>query len=335
MRSVLHFFRELFFILRDTINEFNTDRAIKHGAAIAYYTIFSLPPILIIVIRLTGSFLGEQTVQNQILGLLEQMLGAATAAEVQTMIQNINAEKNSFIATALSIGTLLFGATGVFYTLQDSLNMIWKLHHDLKASILTIILDRILSFAMVLSLCFILLVSMILQTLLVGVKTIIHTFFDFINAKVALVAPELSQHLMHVDFIFLTATVLNIVVTLLITTLLFAMVFKFLPDAKIYWKDLLLGSFFTALLFAVGEFAISWYIGNMNVASTYGAAGSIIILLIWVYYSAQIMLLGAEFIWVYAKRQGRTISPATTKFGISVHHLSFRVLLKKMFGKEK
>lgn len=321
-------FLRVFGILRDTINAFNEDRAFKHGAAIAYYTIFSLPPILIIIIRFTGTLLGEQTVRSEILGQMAEVVGARTADEIKMMIENIRTEKHSLATTILSVGTLLFGATGVFYTLQDSLNTIWGLHHKIKSSFLKVILDRLLSFAMVLSLSFVLMVSMILQSLLVGITTLINRFFETVSLWVDRVAPALGEHLQNLDFLFWVASAINLGVTMLITGVLFAMVFQFLPDAKINKKDLLAGSLFTAVLFVTGEFCIGWYIGHSNVASTYGAAGSVIVILLWVFYSAQILLLGAEFMQIYARAHRREILPAATKFGISLEMLSFRAIYR-------
>jgi len=326
----MRYLKHIYTLLNDTIDEFNQDRAIKHGAAIAYYTIFALPPILIIIVRLTGSFLGEQAVRNEILSQISAITGAGTAAEVQAMMENIRSDKHTFSATVLSIATLLFGATGVFYTLQDSLNMIWHLHTQIKPSFLKIILDRLLSFAMVVSLGFILMVSMILQALLVGITTLIDRFFGTVSLWVNQYAPQLGHHLTNLDAIFWIASAINLGLTLLITTGLFAMVFRFLPDAKIHRRDLWLGSLFTATLFVLGEFAIGWYIGHSNVASAYGAAGSVIVILIWVFYSAQIVLLGAEFMDVHARSKGRDIKAADKKFGIAVGLLSFRAIYAKV-----
>lgn len=302
-------------LLRDTVLGFNKDKGFKHGAAISYYTIFSLPAILMIIIYSMGGLLGESTVRTEILNLIADYLGTDNATEIDRMISSLNKERTSIWATLVGLGTLIFGATGVFYTLQDSLNTIWKIPEKIEKTsgiggMIKLLLDRILSLAMVVTLGFILLVSMVLDMLIVGINTAIHNLEESVSTVLAEIWPWFVNLLEEIDVIFLVAYSLDLVVGILVITLVFALIFRFLPSARIPWRDVWLGSFLTALLFNLGKTVISWYIANSNVSSTYGAAGSVVLILLWVFFSSQIFLLGAEFIYVFCKSRGREIQPA-------------------------
>ena len=309
--------RFIYRLFRDAILKFNVDKAFKHGAAISYYTIFSLPAILIIIINLAGSLLGEEAVKRELLAQIDHFIGTESAEQIASMIAGLRTDSNSFWATLLGVGTLIFGATGVFYTLQDSLNTLWRIPDKLKGgSWLKLILDRVLSLAMVLTLGFILLVSMVLQTLIVAVNSVIRSLSEGFVEMLDEMTPGFAHVVKQIDFIFWTAYGLDVLVSLTIITLVFALIFRFLPAARLRWRDVWLGSFLTAVLFTLGRALISWYIGNSNITSTYGAAGSVVLILAWVFYSSLIFLLGAELIYVYCEMRGREIQPA--RFVVSI-----------------
>ena len=328
-------------LLRDSVLSFNKDKGFKHGAAISYYTIFSLPAILMIIIYSTGSLLGEGVVRNELLGLIAEYLGPDNATEVDKMISSLNQESSSIWATLLGIGTLIFGATGVFYTLQDSLNSIWKIPEKIErtsgiGATVKLVLDRILSLAMVLTLGFILLVSMVLDMIIVGLNSLIRNLEEGFQEMLADVWPWFANFLEQIDFIFVTAYLLDLAVGLLVITLVFALIFRFLPSARIPWRDVWLGSFLTAVLFTLGESLIGWYIGNSSVTSTYGAAGSVVLILLWVFLSSQILLFGAEFIYVFCKSRGREIQPAQFVLSITDQPIEFaKALVKRTWKKSR
>ena len=300
----------LYWLVRDTLKKFSHDKAFRHGAAISYYTIFSLPAVLIIIINLASLFFGEQAVTTEVYQQIEGFLGKESADEIQGILGRIHTDKNSTWATILGIVTLIFGATGVFYSLRDSLNVLWDLpEHIQQGSFLKVIFDRLLSFTVVISLGFIFLVSMVLNALIVALQRLIQGWSDEMRAFIHSISDQFGTYADQLEIIIYIAYVLDAIVGIVVITLTFALIFKFLSDAVIAWKDVWLGALFTAVLFNLGKFLIGWYIGSSNVSSTYGAAGSVVLIMIWVYYSSQILLLGAEFIYVYVKSQGREIKP--------------------------
>lgn len=303
--------RHIYTLVKAILVRFQEDKAFKHGAAISYYTVFSLPAILLIIIHVTGMILGEDEVKGEIMVQIETMMGPQTATEVSGMIDSLNRQGQSIWATLIGIGTLIFGATGVFYTLQDTINTIWRIPTKLEGGgLLKVITDRVLSLAMILTMGFILLVSMILETAIVALKAIIEQLEGQILEMLQASIPGFAKFLEDLDVIFFVAYTIDIIVALSVISLVFAMLFRFLPSARIPWRDAFVGGFVTAVLFSLGKALIGWYIGNSNVASTYGAAGSIVLILLWVFYSSQIMLIGAEFIYVHTLSQGRDIEPA-------------------------
>jgi membrane protein len=277
-------------LFKQTASEWMEDDAPSLGAALAYYTVFSLAPLMTIAIAIAGFFLGKEAAQGQIFDELRGLLGAESGKAVEEMVQSANAQPTAgVVATIISIIMLLFGASGVFGQLQASLNAIWGVKAKPGRGVLGIIKDRLLSFGFTLVVGFLLLVSLLL------------------TAGMALMADWIGGLMPGSEAL---AYILNIVLSLSMITLLFATIFKFLPDAKIAWHDVWIGAFLTALLFTIGKFALGIYLGKSGVASSYGAAGSLIVLLLWVYYSSQILFFGAEFTQVYANRFGSRVAPA-------------------------
>jgi membrane protein len=275
-------------LLRKTFSDWSEDKAPELGAALAFYTALSIAPLLVIVLGIAGMFLGEEAAQGEIQTQMQSMVGDEGAKAIGDMIANADKPTEGAIATVLSVITLLFGASGVFGQLQSSLNTIWEVEPKPGRGLWGMIRDRFLSFTMVLGIAFLLLVSLILTTALGAVQKMIPL-------------PDSMQWM---------AQGLNFAVSFLVITLLFAMMFRLLPDVKIAWRDVWLGAIVTALLFTVGKFAIGLYLGHSAMASSYGVAGSFVVLLVWVYYSAQILFFGAELTQVYANQFGSRIVPA-------------------------
>jgi membrane protein len=291
--------KEIFPILKKAGSDWMEDQAPTLGAALAYYTVFSLAPLLIIAIAIVGLVFGQEAAQSQIFEQLRGLLGEASAKAMQDMVQNANAKPaTGVVATLIGVVTLLFGASGVFGQLQTSLNAIWDVEPKPGRGILGLVRDRILSFGFILVVGFLLLVSLLL------------------TAAVAVVAQWFGGMLPAMETL---AQILNFVLSLAVITLLFAMIFKFLPDAKIAWHDVWIGAFITALLFTVGKFALGLYLAKSGVGSSYGAAGSLIVLLLWVYYSSQILFFGAEFTQVYANRFGSHVAPTDNAVSVPKH----------------
>src|SRR6267378_3797279 len=261
------------------------DRAPTMGAAIAYYTVFSLAPILVMVIAVAGLAFGQQAAEGALFGELANLIGPESAAAVQAMLRSASGTWPGILATAIGIGTLIIAATAVFGELQSALNVIWKAPASGSLGLWHLLKSRLLSLAVILIIGFLLLVSLVISTALAA-------FSDYLDW----ILPELPiiLHIVHLTFSFG------------FTTVLFAMMFKILPDNPVDWQDVWLGAAVTAGLFTVGKYLISLYIGSSNMASTYGAAGALIIVFVWVYYSAQILLLGAEFAKAYGD-QRRTL----------------------------
>ena len=282
--------KELFAILKKAASDWIEDQAPTLGAALAYYTVFSLAPLLIIAIAIAGLAFGREAAQGQIFEQLRGLLGEESGKAMQDLVQNANAKPaTGVVASLIGVVTLLLGASGVFGQLKTSLNAIWNVQPKPGRGILGIIQDRILSFGFILVVGFLLLISLLL------------------TAAIAVMGEWFSGMVPGMEPL---AHIVNLVLSLALITLLFAMIFKFLPDAKIAWHDVWIGAFITALLFIVGKFALGFYLGKSAVGSSYGAAGSLIVLLLWVYYSSQILFFGAEFTQVYANRVGSHVDPA-------------------------
>jgi membrane protein len=289
--------QEAFSLLKTTVFEWLDDQAPTLGAALAYYTVFSLAPLLVISISIAGLVFGAEAAQGQIFDHLRGLLGDASGRAIQQIVQSASAEpKTGLLATLIGFITLLFGASGVFGQLQASLNIIWGVQPKPGRGILGIIRDRILSFGFILVVGFLLLVSLLL------------------TAAIAFVGQQFGARVPGMEAL---VQLLNTILSLVVITLLFAMMFKILPDANIAWRDVWIGAFITALLFTVGKFALGFYLGRSGVASSYGAAGSLIVLLVWVYYSSQIVFFGAEFTQVYANRFGSHVTPSSNAIAVS------------------
>jgi membrane protein len=276
-------------LIKEAVNDWSHDRAPRLGAALAYYTVFSLVPFLVVIIALIGMVFGEDAARSATLSQIATLVGEQSAAAIKDMIQRAEQPSTGLIATGLAVVTLLFGASGVFGQLQDALNTVWGIEPKEGRGIRGFVKDRFFSFVAVLGTGFLLLVSLILSSALAAIG-------NWFSGLLPL--PETVLHL------------LNFVLSFAVITGLFALIFKILPDAKVAWKDVWIGAVLTAGLFTVGKYALGLYLGKSNVASAYGAAGSLVLILLWVYYSAQILLFGAEFTQVYANRFGERIVPA-------------------------
>lgn len=268
---------------------FAEDKIPKYSASLAYTTVFSFGPLLVVIIFLSSIFFGQEATQGKIYAQLAQFVGQDAALQLQTIIKNASLSNKGTLAAIIGVITLLLGATAVFAEIQDSINSIWGFKAKPKKGIWKIIRNRFLSFSVVVSLGFLLLVSL-------AVSTIIEGLSDKLKSSL----PNVTVVLFYV---------LNLVISFIVITTLFALIFKVLPDAKTKWKDIWPGALASGILFMIGKFAISFYIGRSNVGSTYGAAGSLVILLLWVYYSAMILYLGAEFAKTWSKHKGSSIQP--------------------------
>ena len=281
--------RAIFALFKEAVSEWLEDRASRLGAALAYYTAVSLAPLLIILIAIAGMVLGREAVQGRIVAQIQGMVGKTGADAIQAMIASASQPKAGIIATAISIATLLFGASGVFGALQDALNTIWEVTPKPGRGMLGMIRDRFVSFTMLLGVGFLLLVALVLSAGLAALG-------KFVGGM--LPVPEVVLQ------------AVNLIISFGVITLLFAMIFKILPDAEIRWNDVWIGAAVTSLLFTIGKFVLGLYLGKSSAGSAYGAAGSLIVVLLWVYYSAQILFFGAEFTQVYANTYGSRVVPS-------------------------
>lgn len=306
-------FSDIWAMTKSTVGQFMENNSFRLAAALAYNTIFSLPPLLLIIIATAGRIWGEEAVSGQLAIQMKSMVGPEAATEIQTMIKNATLTGTGGIATAAGIAMLVFAATTFFVTLQDSLNSIWNIKVKPNNSFLKLAKDRFLSFGLILSIALLMLVSLV-------VSAILSFFTDYLQN----LFPTIAVIFIHI---------LNVVVSLGFITLLFALIYKYLPDAIIRWKDVWVGSFLTALLFVVGKFGIGWYIGNGDVGSAYGAAGSVIIILVWIYYSSLIVFFGSEFTQQYACTFGEKIRPKSNAVEVQLQEVKFRETPDAMAGR--
>lgn len=276
--------------LKDSFNGFSNDKVTKLSASLAYYTIFSLGPLLIVIIYLCSLFFGREAVEGTIYTQIKSFIGADGAAQIQSIIKNAAVSGKNGMAATIGVITLLIGATTVFGEIQDSINSIWGVKAKPKAGIMKLVSTRLLSFGMIASLGFLLLVSLAITTLVESVGNRLERMF-----------PDVAVIILYI---------LNLIITLGVTAALFAIIFKVLPDIRIKWKAIFPGAIATAVLFMIGKFLISIYISKSNVGSTYGTAGSLVILIVWIYYSSIILYFGAEFTKSYALQKGVHIVPA-------------------------
>ncbi len=277
-------------VLLASFNGFLDDRGLKLSAALAYYTVFALAPLLMLIISLISAFLGKDAIENNIYPQIKSYVGSSAAVQIQEMIKSISLSGKTTIAIVTSVVTLVIGATSIFMEIQDSLNLIWRVKAKPKKGWLKMLTNRLISFSMIISLGFLLIVSLIVNTLILTLSSRITRYF-----------PEVTVQLFDL---------ISLGVTFIVIAVLFGIIFKFLPDVKIAWRDVRTGAFFTSLLFMLGKYLIGLYIQTTGTGSTYGAAGSLIVILVWIYYTAAILYFGAEFTQVYAEAYGDKIEPA-------------------------
>ncbi len=271
-------------LIIDTYKAWDKDDPWRLSAVVAYYAVLSLPGLLVIIINLVGTIWGQEIVTGQLNAQLSSVLGPDAAKSILEMISDTQNTKDNLISTIIGIASILFGATGVFYQLQISLNKIWKVEETSNFSFLKIVTDRAKSFAFILVIGFLLLISFVVTTLISALTDYIQQSFP--------------------DVVLYVIYILNFILSVGIISTLFALMFQYMPDTKIRWKTVWIGAILTAVLFVLGEFLLSLYFGKSNPGSTYGAAGSIVLVLLWVSYSCLIFFFGAEFTRVYSKRYG-------------------------------
>ncbi len=286
--TIKHFFTNLWTLLRDSYNGFIDDRCLKLSAALAYYTVFSLAPLLVLVLSLISIFLGQDAIQGRVFSQINGLVGNQAAKQIQDMIKAVELSGKTSTALVVGVVTLVIGATTIFVEIQDSVNLIWRVKAKPKRGWLKLLKDRLLSFSLVVSLGFLLLVSFIVNGLVLALSDVLTRY-----------VPEIS---------LLVVSGFNFLLSTAVITILFATVFKVLPDAKIAWRVVRWGALFTALLFMLGRYAIGLYVETTTTA--YGAAGSLIVVLVWIYYTAAILYFGAEFTQAYANHFGVKIEPA-------------------------
>jgi membrane protein len=292
-------FRGIWEILKETFGGFSEHKILKLSGALAYYMVFSMGPLLIIIISLCGLFLEREAVEGEVYRVLQDFVGSDTASQLQQIIRNAAVDKQSGVAIVIGGVVLLIGATTVFAEIQDSINAIWGVKPKPKRGWLKYLQNRFLSFSVIVSLGFLLLVSLAISTL------------------IEMLSNRLQESFPHITVIVFYA--INLALSLGISTLIFATIFKVLPDARIKWRDVFTGALVTAILFMIGKFGISFYISQTKVGSTYGGAGSLVILLVWVYYSAVILYIGAEYTRAYAVRYGSQIRP--NEYAVTVRQI--------------
>ena len=281
-------FKKILTFIKKIGIQWGEDNIPTFAAALAYYMVFSLGPLMVISINIGSIFLEQASVQAEILNTIDHTLGHASARQIETIIQALTKSPKNWMTMVIGLGMLIFGASGAFAQLQLSLNTIWGVKPKPGRGIIGIIRDRFMSFSIVIGVAFLLLISMLLSVL-------VSAFSDYLTVLL----PESLRMGLEFDFI----------ISLTVETLLFAMIFKILPDVQISWRQVWLGALVTAILFTIGKILLGIYLARSNGATIFGAAGSIIIILIWIYYSAQILLLGAEFTKLYSFKYGHQVKP--------------------------
>jgi len=276
--------------IKDMYAEWQADACFQLAAALSYYSVFSLAPIIVVAVSVAGYFFGREAVTGEMYEQIRDLIGSDGAAAIQKMVESAYLQDRGLFPTVVGLLTLLFSATIAFTALQDALNKIYKVQADPQSGILAMVINRLLSFALVLAIGFLLMVSL-------TVDIIINVLDDYIQRIL-------------VDYSIYLIRAIQIGISFSIITLLFAMIFKFLPDVKIRWRHVWKGAILTAALFTLGKSLIGLYLGKSDLTSTYGAAASIVIILLWVNYSSWILFIGAEYIYVYVKRRGEEILPS-------------------------
>jgi membrane protein len=285
-----HSFKNAFKILKGTAKGFSDDKGLKLSASLSYYTVFSMAPLLLLLISLAGAFFGREAIEGKIFTELNGLIGSQAAAQVQEIIRNLELSGKTTMSLIIGVITLVIGATTVFGEIQDSINMIWRVKAKPKRGWVKLLKDRLLSGSIIVALGFLLVVSLMVNGFIITLNDLLRSYFP--------------------DITLILFNAINIAISFAVITLLFGVIFKVLPDAKIAWRDVRAGAFFTACLFMLGRYVIGLYIETTAAGSPYGAAGSIIVILLWVYYTAAILYMGAEFTRVYADFTGARIQPA-------------------------
>lgn len=295
--------KQLFQFIWDVIVKFVVDNSLNYSGSIAFFTIFSLPGILIGVLLVAGSVFGEQAVKGELFKHIAVLVGESSATQVENIIVNLEGAEFSYLALVIAITTLIYGSTSVFASVQDGINVIWGIRPKPKRVALKFILNRLVSIAMIATIGFLMLVSL-------SVDTLVTVFNDMLIDYFGKRSATLISVLEHLSFTIIVFAV-------------FVMVYKVLPDAKVGWKDIYRGALLSTILFIIGKYLFSFYLGQSSFGTAYGTAGSLVLLLMWVYYSSIILLFGAEFIEVYTRRKGRIIHPnsASTKIITKEVHL--------------
>lgn len=289
MKRVVLISKNGWYLIQQAFKGFIEDNAMQLSAALSYYTIFSLPPLLLLIISLSGIFFGADAVRGELFGQINELVGNDAAIQIQETIKNVTLKSSNRFASIVGAIVLLIGASGMFAEIQDSINSIWGIKAKPKRGIIKFLYNRLMSLSMIGSVGFLLLVSLMVNSLV-----------ELLSNRLQILLPEDTIALFFI---------LNFIIVYITITTLFTIIFKTLPDGKIDLLDCFVGASFTALLFMIGKFAIGYYLGSYNIASVYGAAGSVIIILVWVYYSAIILYFGAEFTKVYAHTHGNKIIP--------------------------
>jgi membrane protein len=282
-------FKNFFVLLKNAGVDFFMGYGLKYSAALAYYTIFSVGPLVLIIISITGIFFGKDAVEGHIYDEINKVVGKDAALQVQATIKSISLSGKSVVATTIGVIALLIGASGIFAEVQDSINSIWGFKSKPSNGILKLLLNRMLSFSMIAIVGFILMVSLVLNAAIDGLSNVIASHF-----------PQVAV---------LTLLILNNIITFVAITILFAIIFKVLPDAQIKWREVREGAVITSLLFMAGKFLIGFYLGQSHVATSFGAASSIILMMVWVYYNSIILYFGAQFTQSYVRSKGTIIHP--------------------------
>ncbi|AGA79584.1 YihY/virulence factor BrkB family protein [Echinicola vietnamensis] len=291
----------IFTILFDSVKAFGQSESMTFAASIAFYTIFSMPALLVIVLNIGATFYSRGEVRDELLAQISDLSGMEMANMLDEIIYNAALDVDGFWARTIAIGVLVFSATTVFVSLQNSINHIWHIKPKPEKGLIKFVVNRLLSFSMVASIGFVLLISLVIDTAIV-------IFFN----ELSMLFEGLSSYL---------AAITNFIITQAMMVLIFGLMYKILPDAQVKWRSVWLGAFCTMLLFALGKYLIGFYLGNSDIGSAYGAAGSLVIFLVWVYYSVIIFLYGAQVTFYIAENTGRGIKPVKNAVKIQVKEI--------------
>lgn len=311
VKTKKNFFKETLSLLGETYNEFLDDKAFKMAAALSYYSAFSMGPLFIIVIAIAGFIFGEEAARGQLFGELSRLMGPDSAVFLETILKGASSKSTGIIATIISIFLVVMGALGVFIELRESLNIIWGVELKPGKPIMSFLKNRLSSFYMVIATGFLLVISLV-------INSAISLLYNYWGGALGAILPG--------------AEIVNNIVSFIVVTLLFAIIFKYLPDVIIKWKYVWFGAAITSILFTIGKYLIGIYIGNSSYTSTYGAAASMVVLFVWIYYSGLILFFGAEFTQVYRNRYADT-ELKEGKEGIKIPKVS--QLIKDSLEKEK